>query len=718
MAIHFIDNLDGVEKRLAETMEALPISKYDCKKFVFQDVFYKGNYISVPSDAKASHRKRVWIQRWLKGFHADKSHFNNFEVEIDGMRLRDRYVFEGQEQSVTVEGFELHVVKLGYPDKNVRIRVCTQLDGSSFLLRWLEIENCGDKPFVVTGIYPMAGILYAEELSNNFRAEHLRPRSWVGTFNDNYYLGEGEFAWTELPKATLTFGHEHPMFNPPVYFLKNDVACMITLIHIETSMMTHAEFTRCGEFFFSRNINNQDYVHFKVGADKRGTYRTIRPGESVVSPKVHFGQIYGDTDDAVNEFNEHLRTSVIPKRNQPILYPIEYSGPGSDCCQIDKAYLMQEVDKAAEIGAEVFMMDAGWFGPASGDWYKQRGDWWETEYLENGLADVFRYAKSKGLMNGLWVEIEGADLSSKLAKDHPDWLIEAYGRKIPTLNIIKPEVRDFVYNTLCDIIERYDLDVFRIDGGLKEPSEEYREGTLEGTSWEYYEYLFDIFKKVRARFPNLYFENCSGGGGRCDWAIMRHFDWTAVTDSFAPAAQLRVAYGMSMAFAPELLLSCTNTSRMYNDVDFITRSCLLGRIELGRCYEEGIEIANENLIDSWNRSLKIYKEDIRPIIGRSKIYHHTPFEPYMEKGTWLVWELATPEKDKAVFGVFRYSGEQTGEYLLKPRGLSPAKVYDVYFDNTREHVRMNGLDLIRNGYPIRISGNLMSEMVIVSEVKG
>lgn len=718
MSIYFDSGLDGVAKRLKEEMQELPTSRYDCRAFVWQDVFYEGNYCAAPTDAKGTARHRVFVQRFLKYYHADKSHFNNFEVELDGMRLHDYFVFEGQKQEHTGEGFEKHDVSLYYPDKDARIHVCTLLDGSSFMLRWLEVENAGKKPFAVTGIFPMAGILYSEDLSNNFRAEHLRPKAYVGCFNDNYYLAEGEFRWTELPKATLKFGHEHPIFNPQMYVLREDVSCMMTMIHIETGMMTQAEFTRCGDYNFSRNITNQDYVHFKVGADKRATYRTVQPGERVVSPKIHFGQMYGDLDDCVNAFNEHLRLSVIPKRNQKILYPIEYShASGTDCCQIDKEFLLREIDKAAAFGGEVFVIDAGWFGSCKGDWYRQRGDWFETEYLENDLTEVFDYARSKGLMCGLWMEAEGMDFSSQLAKEHPDWFIKAYGRNIPTLNLMLPQVREYVYNSICGVIEKYRLDLFRIDGGLKEPSEEKHGKVTEQTSWKYYEYLYEILSKVRERFPNVYFENCSGGGGRSDFAIMRHFDWMQATDSIAPAAQLRVVYGMTLAFAPELIMSLTQSERLYNDPDFIARSALLGRVQFSGLTEK-LENVNEYCLKAWQRALKIYREDIRPILPTSRIYHHTPFTPYMEKGEWLVWELSSQGQDKSVMGVFRYPGEETGEYLVRPRGLSMSKRYEVYFDNSGEKIEMTGADLHRNGFPVRITGNLMSEMIVFTEKKG
>lgn len=340
--------------------------------------------------------------------------------------------------------------------------------------------------------------------------------------------------------------------------LRDDVSCMYTILNIETSMMTQAEFTKCGEYYYARHVSNGDYIHFKAGADKRSTYRTVQPGERINSPSIHIGQFYGDTDTCVNAFNRHIRTSVMPERSQKIRFPIEYNHSGmTENCQVIYKKLYDDVDIAASVGAEIFVVDAGWFGSAAKGWYAQRGDWYEHELLENGLAKIFDHARELGMKCGLWMEAEGMDYSSALAAKHPDWFIRAYNRNLPTLNLLKPECAEYVYNSITGIIKKYKLDLFRIDGGLKEPAECEMNGGIEGTQWLYFEKLYAIFDRIRIENPGLYIENCSGGGGRSDLGMMRRFDWMQATDNFAPSAQLRTVYGMSYALAPEQLLSIT-----------------------------------------------------------------------------------------------------------------------------------------------------------------
>ena len=581
MPIFFHDDFDGFPKSLTLLKEPYKVSTYIAKKFVWKDIFYKGNYCSLESTMNGFPQKLVSDRTFIESFHADYSHFCNFEVEINGMRLHDFFEFVKEEQSKTKEGFEKHVVTLSYPMKNVLLRVITILDGSSFLTRYLEIENTGKEPFFITGLYPMSGILYNECYSNSIRSEATRPNYYLGTFKDNYYLGEGEFEWIKLPKATIKLSHEHPMFNPPFYVLKDDYRCAYTIISLETSMMTSVEFTKCGEYFWGRNINNQDYLHFKCGVDKKATYRMVKPNETVESMRVHIGSVIGDLDDIVNEYYEHLRLSIIRNRPTWLTNPVSYTCSPHDCCQTDKEYMLKEIDKALELGAEIFLMDAGWFGSKDKWWYQVRGDYYENELLDNSMAQIFDIARSKGLKIGLWVEIEGINLESELYKKHPEWVIKAYNNDLPTLNLMLPEVREYLYNELTRIIEKYNIDVFRIDGGLKEPSEMICNNEIIETSWEYYEHLFNIFEKVREKHSNVYFENCSGGAGRSDLAIMKRFDWMSLTDLFEVVSSLRVAYGLSLAFLPEQMHTSTTLTNISKGNElFATRIAMFGHFTI------------------------------------------------------------------------------------------------------------------------------------------
>ena len=40
------------------------------------------------------------------------------------------------------------------------------------------------------------------------------------------------------------------------------------------------------------------------------------------------------------------------------------------------AWIHREIEIAADMGVDAFMVDAGWYGDEFGGWWERRGDWW------------------------------------------------------------------------------------------------------------------------------------------------------------------------------------------------------------------------------------------------------------------------------------------------------------------------------------------------------
>lgn len=77
------------------------------------------------------------------------------------------------------------------------------------------------------------------------------------------------------------------------------------------------------------------------------------------------------------------------------------------------------IDKAAEVGAEYYCIDAGWY--ADGTWWNSVGEWQPSNWrFPNGIKEVFDYIKSKGLILGLWLEIEVMGISCPILNQFDD----------------------------------------------------------------------------------------------------------------------------------------------------------------------------------------------------------------------------------------------------------------------------------------------------------
>jgi len=115
-------------------------------------------------------------------------------------------------------------------------------------------------------------------------------------------------------------------------------------------------------------------------------------------------------------------------------------------------------------------------------------------------------------------------------------------------------------------------------------------------------------------------------------------------------------------------------------------------------------------------AVQIYKNVVRPIHPTSRIYHHTPVVKGFEPRGWGVLELAARDRTCTVTGLFRLSDPAEAAYLLRLRGIDPARRYQVIFDNSSERCELDGFTLTRTGIPVHLDAALTSELLIVEAV--
>src|SRR5258708_6326154 len=185
--------------------------------------------------------------------------------------------------------------------------------------------------------------------------------------------------------------------------------------------------------------------------------------------------------------------------------------------------------------ARLFMIDAGWYGPSPNSWPNNVGDWYAGKWLPNDITPIREYARKKGMLFGLWMEPESVGKAATLRQKHPDWLLTRNGQPVGerALDVANPEVAAWMESEIARLIQKYDLDMFRIDynTGIGQGGNRMKDGFLENTEWRHVENLYAMFDRLRARFPNVLFQNCAGGGGRLDLGILRRFHNTELSDS-------------------------------------------------------------------------------------------------------------------------------------------------------------------------------------------
>ena len=93
---------------------------------------------------------------------------------------------------------------------------------------------------------------------------------------------------------------------------------------------------------------------------------------------------------------------------------VQYNTWFAHLIDIDVDILRPEVDLAAQLGAEVFVIDAGWWEPSrrtSDNFTTGLGRWEQSaEKFPGGVRAFADYVREPGMRFGIWVEPERVDL--------------------------------------------------------------------------------------------------------------------------------------------------------------------------------------------------------------------------------------------------------------------------------------------------------------------
>jgi alpha-galactosidase len=265
---------------------------------------------------------------------------------------------------------------------------------------------------------------------------------------------------------------------------------------------------------------------------------------------------YGVGLDRVSaRFHEYLRARPNHPRTER---PVVLNTWEAVYFDLDLEKLTALADAAAEVGAERFVLDDGWFRgrrddrAGLGDWYVDEGIW------PKGLHPLVDHVTGLGLQFGLWVEPEMVNPDSDLAREHPDWILAAGNRMPPTvrhqqgLNLGIPEAYDYLLERLDSLLNEYDISYLKwdhnrdfVDAGNQHT----------GTAGVHAQTLgvYRLIDELKRRHPGLEIESCSSGGARVDLGILERTDRIWGSDSNDALERQKIQRYTQLLLPPELI---------------------------------------------------------------------------------------------------------------------------------------------------------------------
>jgi alpha-galactosidase len=355
---------------------------------------------------------------------------------------------------------------------------------------------------------------------------------------------------------------------------------------------------------------------------------------------------------------------------------VQYNTWYDDSEKISSPKIFAAAKVAADLGAELFTIDAGWYGDgASIDWSKALGDWRVNRArLPGGLEEVAAEVRRLGMRFGLWFEIECADPSSPLAKAHPDWfLTDRQGKRIGPRDVLdfgKPEVLEHVKGVIDEFMATYKLDYIKMDFNTDPRIENDDYTQAEDPLYRHYRGLADLWTYMRTKYPALIIENCASGSLRQELMSVAYTDTHWVSDNVDSRANLLMAFGANYLMPPSINSHWTTNPRRddpMNDLDAQFAVNLLGHFGMSG---KIVDWDAETLAAAKNRIAQ-YKR-IRPVIRDADVFHLTT----QSLGAMQAALYHDPVSGRALLFAFQ-GGDPELQHTLRLRGLDPNRRYRV-----------------------------------------
>ena len=348
----------------------------------------------------------------------------------------------------------------------------------------------------------------------------------------------------------------------------------------------------------------------------------------------------------------------------------------------DARTLTGMIDDAASLGLEMFVLDDGWFGnryprdnasQGLGDWQVNR------KKLPEGIDYIADYAHSKGLKFGIWIEPEMVSPKSDLAHEHPEWVVKAKDREVPTirnqwlLDLTNPAVQDFVFGVFDRTMQLSPkIDYIKWDAN--------RHAESIGSAWlpeeeqsrfwiDYAQGFYRVLERIRAKYPCVLIQACASGGGRVEYGALRYFDEVWTSDNTEALSRTYIQYGTSLIY-PAVVCGSHVSAVPNHQTGNITP--LKFRFDLAASGRLGMELQPAQMSDAEQsfarKAIASYKQ-YRDLVFSGDLYRIA--SPYDPDGFYALMYVSKDRKRAVVFAYCIRYQSRTLVPKFRLRGLDP-----------------------------------------------
>jgi alpha-galactosidase len=374
----------------------------------------------------------------------------------------------------------------------------------------------------------------------------------------------------------------------------------------------------------SNTQRKSSYVYIGGPDEEHGhAWKKLAPGASYRTVPVALGCVRGSFAEAVEALTRYRRNGCLRTHKDNKSCAVIFNDYMN--CLVGNPTEEKElplIDAAAAVGCEYFVIDAGWYAELAETWWASVGMWQPSRTRwPRGLASVLGRVREKGMIPGLWLEIEVAGINSPLRTRPDDWFFQRHGKRVIEnsrflLDFRNPAVRAHADEVIDRLVREYRVGYIKMDYnintllGTEVAADSFGQGQLEHQR-AYLKWIDSVY----ARYPDLVIENCASGGGRMDYAMLSRLQLQSSSDQTDYRKYPSILVGALGGVLPEQLAvwSYPLADGNADEASFNMVNAMLCRI-----HQSGhMAKLNPQSLAQVRNGIRVYKETIRPYLGAS-----------------------------------------------------------------------------------------------------
>jgi alpha-galactosidase len=400
----------------------------------------------------------------------------------------------------------------------------------------------------------------------------------------------------------------------------------------------------------------------------------LAPGAAYRSPWLYGSYGHG-LDDLSARFHQYLRgRPQHPRSPRPVIINT-WEAVYFDH-DLTKLTALAEV--AAQVGAERFVLDDGWFRHRRDD-HAGLGDWYVDETVwPKGLHPLADVVRGLGMEFGLWVEPEMVNPDSDLARAHPEWIMATGGRLPPearhqqVLDLGHAQAYAYLLERLDALLTEYDIAYLKWDHNRDLIEAGHSPGGEAGVHVQTLQ-LYRLLDELRARHPGVEIESCASGGSRVDLGVLERTDRIWSSDCNDALERQLIQRWTGTLLPPEMIgahvgPTVSHTTGRVHTLDFRAGTALFGHFGIEWDLTTATGADRERLAE-W---VRLYKE-LRGLLHSGVVVRADHPDPSL----WVHGVVAT-DRSEAIYALATTAtGVWSPPGRVRLPGLDPAAAYRI-----------------------------------------